>query len=97
MVMASWDGVKYYIMKITKNTLKQLIKEELNNLAEGRYIQTQADLDAQAEATEAANRAAEKAKYGQDVKYYEASARVQIDLLTEIRDLLAQILAKGPV
>jgi len=29
MVMASWDGVKYYIMKLTKKTLKQLIRETM--------------------------------------------------------------------
>jgi hypothetical protein len=83
-------------VKITKNTLKQLIKEELSNLVEAAPApprrQTPADIARQEKEVEAAAAAGQSAG-----REHRGLKTMQVDLLTEIRDLLAQILAKGPV
>ena len=71
-------------MKITKSQLKKLIKEEIHIVTEQ---QSAGDLETQ----RALERDARRAETGLDVARKD---QVQIDLLTDIRGLLQQILNK---
>ena len=81
-------------MKITKDTLKQLIREELSVVAEQ---QSPEDIERQREITADE---IHKQKYGttadraKTVTEQFSLMRTQVDLLTDIKDLLQQILQK---
>jgi len=80
-------------MKITKQQLKKLIKEEINEQ------QSAADIERAEDEAAAADVEAREEKYGSpwSVKAKQTGQAAQIDLLTDIRDLLSQLVNKGGI
>ena len=81
-------------MKITKSELKQLIQEELKIISEQ---QSESDLEAQAELEKATNTQAMVDKYGSKGSGQHSTTRgvrKMIDLLTDIRGLMQQLVQK---
>jgi len=85
-------------MKISREKLKQLVEKELKSTLYEQ--QSEEDLERQGDETSTANIAAAREKYGADPTDYgggatSAMAQTQIDLLTEIRDILNQLLTNA--
>ena len=81
-------------MKITKSELKQLIQEELKIISEQ---QSESDREAQAELEKAANLQALVDKYGSKGVGKDSTTkgvRKMIDLLTDIKGLMTQLVQK---
>jgi hypothetical protein len=76
-------------MKITESQLKQIIKEEVQTIVEQ---QSPEDLGRQSDWQATAEKAVRAGKYGTGA--HDTPSTKSIDLLTEIRDLLQQILDK---